>query len=310
MKRRDFLKYLGAGVVGTGAGLVFGQITRTPGAKLIPYVIPPEDTVPGVANWYASLCTECSAGCGVTVKVMEGRVKKIEGNPLHPVSQGGLCVRGQASVQALYNPDRITSPMKKDGDGFKAISWDEALSTLAQNLKGLETSGAKGLYVLTPPLRGHLNTLIKDFITAYGSSNHIKYELFDHRNLRHAGSVATNSNALPHYDIANSKYVLSFGADFATTFLSPVGMSKGYGNLRQGKGARGKVVQVEPRMSLTGANADEWVPAKPGTEAVLALSIAHEALKVGHYTGADSGTWKSLLRGFSAKEAVARYYGR
>ncbi len=86
MKRREFLKYIGLGGVGTGIGLFIGQFSKPPGAKLIPFLIPPEDVIPGVANWYSSLCTQCSAGCGIQVKVMEGRVKKIEGNPAHPVN--------------------------------------------------------------------------------------------------------------------------------------------------------------------------------------------------------------------------------
>src|SRR3990170_9160141 len=102
MKRRDFLKILGVGGVGTGLGYFFGKASKPPTAELIPYLIPPEDVVPGVANWYTSLCTQCSAGCGILVRVMEGRAKKIEGNPLHPISKGKVCGRGQASLQALY----------------------------------------------------------------------------------------------------------------------------------------------------------------------------------------------------------------
>ncbi|MEK7772842.1 MAG: twin-arginine translocation signal domain-containing protein, partial [Deltaproteobacteria bacterium] len=129
MKRRNFLKYLGVGGAGFGLGYVFKQATKPPGAKLIPYVIPPDDVIPGVANWYASRCTQCGAGCGVVVKVLEGRAKKIEGNPLHPISRGKLCARGQAAVQALYNPDRIKGPLKRNGGNgsgsFTEISWEE-----------------------------------------------------------------------------------------------------------------------------------------------------------------------------------------
>src|SRR3989304_3660293 len=112
MKRRDFLKYIGAGGIGGAIGLLTGRLNKPPGAKLIPYLIPPEDIIPGVASWYASLCTQCPAGCGVLVKVMEGRAKKIEGNPSHPVNRGRLCARGHAALQSHYNPDRIKGPQK------------------------------------------------------------------------------------------------------------------------------------------------------------------------------------------------------
>src|ERR1043165_8546394 len=81
--------------------------------KLIPYLLPDDEIVPGVADWYASVCSECRAGCGVLVRVREGRAKKIEGNPEHPVNQGKLCAWGQASLQGLYNPDRAKQPLQR-----------------------------------------------------------------------------------------------------------------------------------------------------------------------------------------------------
>ncbi len=310
MKRRDFLKFIGVGGVGAGAGFVLGKVSRPPGAKLIPYLVPPEEIVPGVATYYAAVCPECSAGCGALVRIMEGRAKKLEGNPGHPVSRGRLCARGQAAVQTLYNPDRIKKPLKRKGPRgsgeYAEISWDEALNTVVKNLTELKANkGADGLYLLTSPLKGHLSTLVSAFMAAYGSPNHIEYELFQHRNLRYANQATLGISSIPHYNIENTKYLLSFGADFTSTWLSPVNMSDGYGRMRQGKGERGKVVQVEPRLSLTGANADEWVPARPGTEAVLALSIAHAIVEKGLYRGTDAGAWRQALDGFSPGAAAS-----
>ncbi len=309
MKRRYFLKFIGAGGIGTGLGMLFGQAIKPPGAKLIPYLIPPEDVIPGLANYYASLCTQCPAGCGVLVKIMDGRAKKVEGNPLHPVSGGKLCVRGQAGLQALYNPDRVQGPMRRKGargsTSFEPISWEEAIGEVTTRLNDLSAKGESDkLYFLTPELGGHLGKLADDFMAGYGSSNTIKYDLFDYRNLRYANRASMGIKAIPHYDIENTKYLLSFGADFASTWLSPVGMSRGYGEMRQGgHTGRGKFVQVEPRLSLTAANADEWVPAKPGTEAVLALAIAKEIVDSGHYKGSDLKTWKKLLSPFGLSYA-------
>lgn len=310
MKRRDFLKFIGVGGVGAGAGFVLGKVSRPPGGKLIPYLIPPEEIVPGVANYYATVCPSCSAGCGAYVRVMDGRAKKLEGNPDHPVSRGKLCGRGQASVQTLYNPDRIKKPLKRKGPrgsgDYIEITWEEALRTVSDNLAELKLNKETGsLYLLTPPLKGHLSTLVDSFMSAYGSKNHVEYELFGHKNLRYANKETLGVNSIPHYNIENTKYLLSFGADFATTWLSPVNMGVGYGRMRQGEGERGKLVQVEPRLSLTGANADEWVPAKPGTEAMLALSIAHAIVEKGLYKGSDASAWRTALAGFSPA-AVAR----
>lgn len=311
MKRRDFLKYIGAGGVGTALGILFGKKAAPPGAKLIPYLIPPEDVIPGVATWYSSLCTQCGAGCGVIVKVMEGRVKKIEGNPAHPLNKGKLCARGQAAVQALYNPDRIKGPLKRTGmrgsGEFKETTWEEALSILTDNLKKLSDAGdADKLHLVTSTQRGHLNSLMSDFMKAYGSPNYFQNELFQHRNLQFANKATLGINAIPHYDIENTKYLLSFGADFSSTWLSPVNYSAGYGEMRQGDPKRrGHLVHIEPRMSLTGANADEWVPVRPGAEGLLALSIAYAIVEEGYYKGADRGRWKAVLKKFSPEETAA-----
>ncbi|MBE9503734.1 MAG: molybdopterin-dependent oxidoreductase [Proteobacteria bacterium] len=311
MKRRNFLKIIGAGGVGSGLGYLFGKANKPPTSELIPYLIPPEDIVPGVASWYSSLCTQCNAGCGIIVKTMEGRAKKIEGNPLHPVSKGKVCSRGQASLQALYNPDRIKSPLKRTGDrgkgSYEEISWDEAISILSRNLIALgEKDENDRLHFLTSLTRGSLNRLINDFMTSYGSPNHLQYELIQNKNLLFANNASMGIQTIPHYDIANTKYLLSFGADFASTWLSPVNYSSAYGQMRQGEdGIRGRLIQVEPRLSLTGANADEWVPAKPGTESILALAIAHLIVKEGHYKGADGAAWKALLSEYSPKRAAS-----
>ncbi|MFQ5736757.1 MAG: molybdopterin-dependent oxidoreductase [Thermodesulfobacteriota bacterium] len=311
IKRRDFLKFIGVGGVGAGAGFVLAKVSRPPGgSKLIPYLIPPEEIIPGVANYYATVCPACSAGCGAHVRVMDGRVKKLEGNPEHPVSRGTLCARGQASVQTLYNPDRIRKPLKRKGPRgsgeYTEISWEEALRTVTDNLAELKVNkNTAGLYLLTPPLKGHLSKLVGEFMAAYGSANHVEYELFQHRNLRYANKATLGVSSIPYYNIEKTKYLLSFGADFASTWLSPVNLSSGYGRMRQGPGARGKLVQVEPRLSLTGANADEWVPARPGTEALLALSIANAIVESGLYRGKDAGAWRSALKEFSPG-AVAR----
>ena len=111
VSRRQFLKTLGLAGTATLAGC------SDPVRRLIPYVIPPEDIVPGEATWYASTCRECPAGCGILIKNRDGHIIKVEGNPCQPINTGRLCPRGQASVQGLYNPDRYKSPMMKNPDG-------------------------------------------------------------------------------------------------------------------------------------------------------------------------------------------------
>ncbi len=309
MKRRDFLKYIGAGGIGGIAGYLFGKATKPPGAKLIPYLVPPEDIIPGVATWYAGLCDQCPAGCGIHARVMEGRVKKIEGNPEHPVNKGRLCARGQALPQALYNPDRIKGPMRRTGErgkgNFTDVSWDEGISIVSKNMSELSSKGSEAkLAVLSPPLKGSLGSLVAGILKAYGAENHFECGMFDRRNLLFANKVSMGIDSIPHYDIANTKYLLSFGADFSTTFLSPVNLSYGFGRMRQGTKERGRLVQIEPRMSLTGASADEWVGIRPGAEGLVALSIAHTIVESGFYRAGDAGSWRAALKRFSPEEVA------
>ena len=242
----------------------------------------PEDLVSGTDNWYASTCRQCPAGCGIIVRVMEGRAKKIEGNPNHPISRGKLCVRGQAGLQALYNPDRIQGPMRRIGargsGGFENISWEAAQSDLINRLKS--TSGGEVLMV-TEPLRGRLAMVIKRFVEALGT----KYASFEPMerttNLRETMRRLFNQETLPEFDLENTKFLMIFGADMLETWLSTVRYNRGYGTFRQGNRERGTFVQVDSRFSMTAANADEWVHVKPGMEGTLALSMAYVIIRDG-----------------------------
>ncbi|MCZ6537809.1 MAG: molybdopterin-dependent oxidoreductase [Gammaproteobacteria bacterium] len=304
INRRDFLKFVGAGTVGAGAGFFAADASRMSTEFLIPQVNLPEDYSPGIATWYNTVCTQCSAGCGISVRTREGRAKKIEGNPSHPVNQGKLCALGQAGLNVLYNPDRIKTPLLRDGErgsgSFSPISWDQALTTISGVLGALKIQKkANNAYFLSGGVNGHLNELFALFMDQLGSENYLQHEFSYPASLFAANKACFDEDVLPYYDIANSKYLLSFGADYLGAWLSPVHYSVSYGHLRQGTEQRGRCVQVEPRMSLSGANADEWVAARPGSEGMLALSMAHSIVEQGLYSGADAGDWKQTLVAYS-----------
>jgi anaerobic selenocysteine-containing dehydrogenase len=291
MKRREFLKI--APTVGA-AGLILDGCGKP--EKLIPLLVSPDEFVPYEEGWVHSVCQTCSAGCGILVRVMQGEsirvvdgqekrakavmAKKIEGNPAHPVSMGGTCARGQASVQALYHPDRIQGPLKLTGPRgsgqYQSISWKEALQLLTTQLQQ-QQAAPQSLAILTGRKhRGTMGTVLERFAAGYGTTNVVSYDPFDPAPLRKAMELVTGSARLPVADIANAHYLLSFNANLFETFLSPVHNMHAYGHFRQGRpGIRGKFVQAEPRMSQTAACADEWLPIKPGTEGLLALAMAH-----------------------------------
>ena len=309
--RRDLLQYIGAGGIGAVGGVLYGESIERPVELLVPQVVPPEDYSPGVATWYNTVCNQCSAGCGISVRIREGKAKKIEGNPVHPVSQGRLCARGQAGLNALYNPDRIRTPLRNAGQrgsgNFDEISWDEALTTVGSRIGRLRIEEkADRVRLLTGRVRGHLDELFAQFISLLGSEHYQQYDFTYPGALLAANKISFGTDRLPYYDIKNADYLLSFGADYLGTWISPVHHSLAYGHLRQGREhRRGKTVQVEPRMSLSGANADEWIAAQPGTEGLLALGIAHAMVSNGHYDGDDRDAWSNALQPYSLSRVSA-----
>ncbi len=315
MDRRDFIKL--TAITGTSATLAS---CGNPEHQLIRFV-PDEDLVPGVAEWKPSVCPVCAAGCGLNVRVMEadvettragqvgvvkmGVAKKLEGLATDPISKGGLCARGQASIQITYHPDRLTHPMKRTGargaGAFTQISWDEAIVQLTGQLDGLAAAkDQKSLAFLTRPHRGRRTALAAELLTGFGAPAPITYEFFADDVLRRANGISFGHQQLPTIDLARSRFAISFGADFLGTWNSPVAQNTAYGAMRQGRpGMRGALVQVESRMSLTGGNADEFVPVKPGTEGVLALGLA-QVMLANKLRPADAGRAGAAIDGWSA----------
>ena len=315
MKRRDFLKT--GGVAGT-AGLILDGCGKP--QQLIPLLVSEDRFVPGEEGWGRTLCQQCSAGCGITVRVMQGesirtidgqqkrvkavQAKKIEGNPEHPISMGGTCARGQAGVQALYHPDRIQAPLKRLGPRgtgqYQPITWKEAQQQLVTALQQQQASPQAIALLSGRRNRGTMGTLVERFAAGLGT-NVVSYDPFDPAPIRKAMELVTGVSRLPAVDFARANYLLSFNANLFETFLSPVRYMHSYGEFRQGRpGVRGKFVHAEPRLSQTAACADEWLPMKPGTEGLLALAMAHVIVNEKLY---DADFVNQRTNGFAAWSA-------
>ncbi len=280
INRRDFLKVIG---VAGGTAAVTGACSGEPVEQIIPYVIPPESYIPAIPKFYSSTCRECPAGCGIVVKNRDGRAIKIEGNPNSPINSGSTCARGQASLQGLYNPDRNRSPLKINEFGRLApSSWETGTDELSAKINELVSQGKGNRIVyLSNSISGTLNDLVDKWTKAIGAK-HYTYEAFSYDPIKEANKISFGIEEIPTYKIENANYVLSFGADFLETWLSPTQYARGFSKLKTVKNGKvGKFVQVEPRMSLTGASADDWVAIKPGTEVFLALGIANAIIKNG-----------------------------
>ena len=293
LKRREFLKVLS--VSGAGAGMV-GCSTESV-ERLIPYVVPPEEITPGVSTWYTSVCGECEAGCGMWVRTREGRVVKVEGNPDHPVSRGALCSRGHSSIQGLYNPDRYTGPMARQNGELQPISWDEAEQRLADGL-----SAAGQHMTLAGGLAGPSFMLLFEEFAATTGGGVIRFDPLADAPLREASRIAFGRNVIPWYDIEEARLLVSFGADFLESWLSPVRDGRGFARMSgvDEQGDKGRFVFVGSRLSLTGQNADEWLPIEPGTEALIALAMAN----VISGAGAGAGPYRDIVNAYTPENVA------
>jgi anaerobic selenocysteine-containing dehydrogenase len=213
------------------------------------------------------------------VRVSNGRAKKIEGNPQHPLSRGKVCARGQAGLQVLYNPDRLRNAVRQPQRGtavFEPLYWDQALAQVGERIKGARP-GAVAFYGRLGA--DSLAAIVDPFIGALGGPAPVYYDPLTAAEGRGALAQVTRQlygadAGLPFFDVAHSDVVFSFGANFAETWLSPVAYGGAFGDLRGGAlGKRGYLVHFEPRMSATAAVADEWLPIAPGTEGVVAQAL-------------------------------------
>lgn len=275
INRRDFLKIMGwggAGVALAGCDMPTTVTLEEGHEEVTAYLSPEEYVIPGVGVMYASTCQQCPAGCGTHNRVREGRVLKVEGNPDSPINYGKLCQMGQAGLQQHYNPDRLTKPLLRKGGSLVEASWDEVMEAIKQHLG---TGGGERFAWVTGTVSGHQAVLVQAHLDAIGSKNHFVHEV-----VNDAVARAVNSEALgeaqPFYRIDQARVILSLGSDFLGASMSPVHFATQYAKFREAP--RGILVQVEPKMTLTGANADMWVAARPGTEGVLALGIANALL--------------------------------
>ncbi len=282
MDRRVFFRILSAtsaGALTTGCGTSVG--------KLMPLLVPEHELVPGEEQWHPAVCTSCSAGCGTLARVMEGErittdkgeqvrervaaVKKIEGNPLDPISGGRLCARGQAAVQSLYHPDRLRGPMQRTGDRgtgqFAATSWDAAIASAAEKIGKVRATDLSKIVILSGGSAGSRSLALNRFANALKAPAPVACSIADHPLERKAAEMVFGWHGQPVYDLANANFVLGVGADFLGGWTSPVYYARQFGNFRQGRrDVRGRLVQAESRLSITASAADRWLPVRPGTE--------------------------------------------
>lgn len=300
LSRRSFLKL--AATAGAAAAIPGCEPAAR---KIIPYVVPDENVIPGVPTFYATTCSECPAGCGLVARVREGRVIKLEGNPADPVSQGSICARGQAALQGLYDPDRLGKPQKRREDGsLHEIAWDEATKDLNARLAAAAKAGKDRIAFIGASQGPTLDKISRLWLQAYDSGRIAFWERIGEEPARAAGDACFGRRDLPVYKLDQAETIISFGADFLETWGSPVEYTRQYADfriprMRKGGLTLGKAAYVSGRLGVTGAKCDEWVAANPGTEGAVAMAVLNVVVNQG-WISRDSGVDAEAVKSFVA----------
>jgi anaerobic selenocysteine-containing dehydrogenase len=304
LRRRDFLK---TSAVGAGVALLDGCKAEEQQFIVQPAVRP--GALQGESIWSPSVCQQCAAGCGIIVRVVDGNAKKIEGNPDHTVNRGGVCALGHSVLQELYNPDRMLDPQRRTGargDGsFEALTWEEGL---AAAVEAIANTPAERIAFIGADRSGLVGGLLRRFAAELGSPPPAFLEAPELEVERRAAQISLGTTDFPYFDIARSDYVLSIGSAMLDRWRSPVHYTRALAEMRRGRpGRRGRFVQAEARMSLTAANADEWLPVRPSAEGVLARAIAGVLLDEGLVSSGGTAAYARLFPDDppSLEEAVA-----
>lgn len=264
--RRDFLKLLGFSF----GGAALAACTRMPVEKAIPYLIKPEEVVPGVANWYATTCAGCTASCGLLVKVRDGRPIKVEGNPESSLFQGGVCAVGQATVLSLYDDERLKGPLWNGN----AVSWAEIDGSIEKQLSDI---GSGKIVILSGTIVSpSTRALIGEWCAKFPNARHVMYDAVSSAAILSANEKSFGVRVLPHYRFDRAKVIVGLNADFLGTWISPVEFARAYAQNRKPGSGMSRHIQYESGMSLTGTNADQRFPINPSEEGPVALTLFQE----------------------------------
>ncbi|HUO06032.1 MAG TPA: molybdopterin-dependent oxidoreductase [Candidatus Binataceae bacterium] len=308
--RRSFLKL--AATAGAAAAVPGCEPAAR---KLIPYVVPDENSVPGVPSFYATTCGECPAGCGVVARVREGRAIKLEGNPADPIGGGTLCARGQAALQGLYNPDRLAHPQLRGSDGaLSTVSWEETEKLFARKLAAASKAGKNRVAFIGRSAGPTFTKILNSWLGAYGSSRALFYQAIGRDGAKAAAKALFGRNDLPVYRIDQADVLISFGADFLETWQSPVEFGRQYSEFRKPRERRGiltigRSAFVGPRLGMTAAKCDEWISVAPDAIDDIAWSVLNVLVKqrwVREGSGIDLGMLAKVIADYDPAAVSGR----
>ena len=275
--RRDFLKVLGFGVAAVSLAACEAPVKKT-----IPYLNKPEDVEPTIANWYASTYTDGGEYASILVKTREGRPVKIEGNTLSSISKGTLSGRAHASVLSLYDNEKLKGPQTNG----KATDWQSLDAAFTAKLSAVAAKGGQIRIVSNTILSPSTKKVIAEFAAKYPTTQHITYDANPTFGLTQA-----HGGILPSIDFSKAKTIVSLGADFLGTWVSPTefaaqwAITRRVSSEKDGKKDMSRHYQFETILSNTGANADYRASYKPSQEGLVAIALYNAVARL---TGAPA----------------------
>jgi molybdopterin-containing oxidoreductase family iron-sulfur binding subunit len=312
--RRDFLKYLGFGL---GAATLAASCD-IPVKKAIPYVVKPDEIVPGVAAYYASSFVQGGDYCSVLVKTREGRPIKVEGNSLSKVTKGATSARAQASVLSLYDTSRVDGPYRiVDGRIDRAKkkadrpTWAEIDAEIAGKLSATSRIRIVANTILSPTTK----KAVQDFTAKFPNTSLLMYDPVSSSAILQANEESFGMGVVPSYHFDKAQVIVSFDADFLGTWISPVEFATQYAQNRRitdvKKASMSHHIQVESHMSLTGSNADNRIMVKPSEQgaAIVALYNAVAAATGGSSVSGPSLDVEKAGKIQKAAEALLNHRG-
>ena len=261
--RRDFLKYVGFSTAAASLAACEGPVIKS-----IPYVVKPEQIVPGIANFYATTIANGHDFASILVKTREGRPIKVENNNEAKVL-GSANARVQASVLSLYDSTRLQGPLVN----AEPAGWDTIDASVKARLNALQNSDQQIVFLTQTYASPSTDRLMAEFKTAYPNTVHVAYDAISEDAALNAFEAQYGERALANYDLEKAELIVSFGADFLADWQGG-GYDAGYSRGRVPKnGKMSRHIQLESNMSLTGANADKRIPLTPSAQKKALASL-------------------------------------
>ena len=295
LNRRDFLKLAS----GTTVGLATGALS-IPVFKRVVGGAPAAATTGAIdytrAKAVPTICYGCTTHCGVIGWVQDGRVRRIEGNPLEPNARGKICAKANGMIHYTYYPERLLYPLKRVGPRgsgqWKRISWDEALDEIAGRLRKLREEGHPERFIFHYG-RDKTKGFTSRFTNAFGTPNRLNRRSICSSNRRAPlMSFYGRDFEWESQDFAETRYIINFGANPMEAYQGGLFMMQRIQEARVDHGA--KMVTFEVRPSATASVSDEYFPIMPGTDGAVAMAMAHVIVKEKLYDETFWNRWANL----------------